>query len=338
MAKREYDNESITSLKGPDRVRLRPAAILGSDGLEGCQHTFIEILANSIDEAREGYGKVIEVTRFKDQSIQIRDYGRGCPLDYNEKEGRYNWELVYCELYAGGKYNNNEGENYEFSLGLNGLGSCATQYSSEYMDVTVYKDGFQYDLHFEKGYNVGGLKKVPCQYKHTGTVQKWKPDLAVFTEVDIPLEFFTTTLKKQAVVNAGLTFKLYDEASNERFEYVYKDGIVDYIRELSGDKAFTGIQFHETETKGRDRADLPEYKLKMQVAFCFNNFVNLTEYYHNSSWLSNGGSPDKAVRNAFVNEIDKYIKAQGKYNKDESKITFNDVQDSLIVVTNSFST
>ncbi len=338
MAKREYDNESITSLKGPDRVRLRPAAILGSDGLEGCQHTFIEILANSIDEAREGYGKVIEVTRFKDQSIQIRDYGRGCPLDYNEKEGRYNWELVYCELYAGGKYNNNEGENYEFSLGLNGLGSCATQYSSEYMDVTVYKDGFKYDLHFEKGFNVGGLKKEPCQYKHTGTIQKWKPDLAVFTDVDIPLEFFTSTLKKQAVVNAGLTFKLYDEASNERFEYMYKEGIVDYMREVSAGKEFTGIQFHETETKGRDRADLPEYKLKMQVAFCFNNYVNLMEYYHNSSWLSNGGSPDKAVRNAFVNEIDKYIKAQGKYNKDESKITFNDVQDSLIVVTNSFST
>ncbi len=338
MAKREYDNESITSLKGPDRVRLRPAAILGSDGLEGCQHTFIEILANSIDEAREGYGKVIEVTRFKDGSIQIRDYGRGCPLDYNEKEGRYNWELVYCELYAGGKYNNNEGENYEFSLGLNGLGSCATQYSSEYMDVTVYKDGFKYDLHFEKGYNVGGLKKEPCQYKHTGTIQKWKPDLAVFTDVDIPLDFFISTLKKQAVVNAGLTFKLYDEASNERFEYMYKEGIVDYMREVAQDKSFTGIQFHETETKGRDRADLPEYKLKMQVAFCFNNYVNLMEYYHNSSWLSNGGSPDKAVRNAFVNEIDKYIKAQGKYNKDESKITFNDVQDSLIVVTNSFST
>lgn len=338
MAKREYDNESITSLKGPDRVRLRPAAILGSDGLEGCQHTFIEILANSIDEAREGYGKVIEVTRFKDGSIQIRDYGRGCPLDYNEKEGRYNWELVYCELYAGGKYNNNEGENYEFSLGLNGLGSCATQYSSEYMDVTVYKDGFKYDLHFEKGYNVGGLKKEPCQYKHTGTIQKWKPDLAVFTDVDIPLDFFVSTLKKQAVVNAGLTFKLYDEASNERFEYMYKEGIVDYMREVAQDKSFTGIQFHETETKGRDRADLPEYKLKMQVAFCFNNYVNLMEYYHNSSWLSNGGSPDKAVRNAFVNEIDKYIKAQGKYNKDESKITFADIQDSLIVVTNSFST
>jgi len=338
MAKSAYSNESISALKGPDRVRLKPAAILGSDGLEGCEHTFIEILANSIDEAREGYGKVIEITRFRDRSIQIRDYGRGCPVDYNEKEKRYNWELVYCELYAGGKYNTNDGENYEYSLGTNGLGSCATQYSSEYMDVTVYKDGFQYELHFEKGYNKGGLKKEPCDYKQSGTLQKWKPDLEVFTDINIPLEFFTTILKKQAVVNAGLKFKLYDEETNQRYEFLYENGITDYVREISDGKEITGIQYCESSAKGRDRADKPEYKLKMQFAFCFNNEINMIEYYHNSSFLENGGSPDKAVRSAFVSEIDKYIKSQGKYNKEESKITFTDVQDSLILVTNSFST
>ena len=338
MAKNAYSNESISALKGPDRVRLKPAAILGSDGLEGCEHTFIEILANSIDEAREGYGKVIEVTRFRDRSIQIRDYGRGCPVDYNEKEKRYNWELVYCELYAGGKYNNNAGENYEYSLGTNGLGSCATQYSSEYMDVTVYKDGFKYELHFEKGYNKGGLKKEPCEYKQSGTLQRWKQDLEVFTDINIPLDFFTTILKKQAVVNAGLKFKLYDEESNRHYEFLYENGITDYVRELSEGKELTSIQYCESAAKGRDRADKPEYKLKMQLAFCFNNEINLIEYYHNSSYLENGGSPDKAVRSAFVSEIDKYIKAQGKYNKDETKITFADIQDSLILVTNSFST
>ena len=338
MAKNAYSNESISALKGPDRVRLKPAAILGSDGLEGCEHTFIEILANSIDEAREGYGKVIEITRFRDRSIQIRDYGRGCPVDYNEKEKRYNWELVYCELYAGGKYNNNAGENYEYSLGTNGLGSCATQYSSEYMDVTVYKDGFKYELHFEKGYNKGGLKKEPCEYKQSGTLQRWKPDLEVFTDINIPLDFFTTILKKQAVVNAGLKFKLYDEESNRHYEFLYENGITDYVRELSEGKELTSIQYCESAAKGRDRADKPEYKLKMQLAFCFNNEINLIEYYHNSSYLEYGGSPDKAVRSAFVSEIDKYIKAQGKYNKDETKITFADIQDSLILVTNSFST
>ena len=338
MAKNAYSNDSITALVGPDRVRKKPAAILGSDGLEGCQHTFIEILANSIDEAREGYGKVIEITRFKDKSIQIRDYGRGCPVDFNEKEQRFNWELVYCELYAGGKYNTNDGENYEYSLGTNGLGSCATQYSSEYMDVTVYKDGFKYDLHFEKGYNVGGLKKEKCEYKHSGTIQKWKPDLEVFNDINIPLEFFTTMLKKQAVVNAGLKFKFYDEESGQRFEFLYENGITDYVTEISAGKEITGVQFAESAAKGKDRPDKPEYKVKMQFAFCFNNEINMIEYYHNSSFLENGGSPDKAVRNAFVSEIDKYIKSQGKYNKDESKIAFTDIQDSLIIVTNSFST
>ena len=334
----KYGNDSISSLKGADRVRLRPAAILGSDGLEGCQHTFIEILANSIDEAREGFGKIIEVTRYRDRSIQIRDYGRGCPVDYNEKEKRYNWELVYCELYAGGKYANNTGENYEFSLGLNGLGSCATQYSSEYMDVTVFKDGFKYDLHFEKGKNVGGLKKEPYNYKHSGTLQRWKPDLEVFTDINIPLEFFTTVLKKQAVVNAGLKFVLTDEESGRKFEFLYPNGIVDYVREISGDSGFTEPQYYETQTKGRDRADKDEYKVKMQFAFCFNNYENLLEYYHNSSFLENGGSPEKAVKAAFVSEIDKYIKNAGKYAKDEAKIAFTDIQDSLILVTNSFST
>ncbi len=336
--KTEYGNESISSLKGADRVRLRPGVIFGSDGLEGCQHSFFEILSNSIDEAREGHGNVIEVTRFADHSIMIQDWGRGIPLDYNTKEERYNWELVYCELYAGGKYKNNSGENYEYSLGLNGLGACATQYSSEFFDVTVFRDGFKYQLHFEKGENVGGLSKEKCRTEQTSTIQKWKPDIQVFTDINIPLEYFQTVLKKQAVVNAGLRFILKDEESGETFVYSYENGIVDYIREITLDKGFTDIQFYETSTRGKDREDKPEYKVKMQIAFCFNNQTNLLEYYHNSSFLEYGGAPDKAVKNALVYEIDKCLKARGKYNKDESKITFADIEDSLILVVNSFST
>jgi len=333
-----YDNSSISALKGPDRVRLRPAVIFGSDGLEGCQHSFFEILSNSIDEAREGYGNLIEVTRFKDKSIQVKDYGRGIPVDFNPIENRYNWELVFCELYAGGKYNNNSDSNYEFSLGLNGLGSCATQYSSEYMDVTVFRDGYRYDLHFEKGVNIGGLKKQKCNYEHTGTIQKWRPDLEVFTDIDIPLEYYQEVLKKQAVVNSGVKFVLYDEEFGQTFEYLYENGIVDYVKEVSAGKNFTDIQYFQASATGRDREDKPEYKVKMEVAFCFNNEINLLEYYHNSSFLEHGGSPDKAVKNAFVYQIDKFLKAANKYNKDESRITFGDIQDSLILVTNSFST
>ncbi|MDK2788659.1 MAG: gyrase subunit [Epulopiscium sp.] len=333
-----YGNDSISLLKGADRIRLRPSVIFGSDGLSGCQHAFFEILANAIDEAREGFGSRIEVTLFKDYSIMVRDYGRGIPLDYNEKEKRYNWELVFCELYAGGKYDNNSGENYEFSLGLNGLGSCATQYSSEYMDVTVYRDGYKYDLHFEKGNNVGGMKKEKCAPGYTGTIIKWKPDIEVFTDIRIPISYFQDTLKKQAVVNAGLTFVLKDEFENKTYEYCYENGIIDYIREISDNKNFSSIQFFETETKGRDREDKPEYKVKMQIGFCFSNEINLLEYFHNSSFLEYGGAPDKAVKSAFVYAIDQYLKSENKYNKNEKKITFTDVQDSLILVSNSFST
>lgn len=333
-----YNNESITSLKGADRVRMRPGVIFGSDGIDGCEHSVFEILSNSIDEAREGFGNVIEVTKFKDNSIMVRDYGRGIPVDFNPKEGRFNWELVFCELYAGGKYKNNSGENYEYSLGLNGLGTCATQYSSEYMDAQVIRDGFKYSLHFEKGENVGGLKKEPTSSSKTGTIIKWRPDIEVFTDISIPKEYFFDVLKKQAIVNAGLKFIFKDEESGETTEFVYENGIKDYIAELNGDNGFTDVYYLETETSGRDREDKPEYKLKFQTAFCFNNNVNLIQYFHNSSFLEYGGSPDKAVRNSFVYAIDRYIKSAGLYKKDEKKISFADIEDSLILVINSFST
>lgn len=333
-----YGNESIMALKGADRVRLRPGVIFGSDGIEGCQHAFFEILSNSIDEAREGFGDEIKVIRHRDWSITVEDKGRGVPVDYNPIEKRYNWELVYCELYAGGKYNNNSGENYEFSLGLNGLGACATQYSSEYMFVTSFRDGYKYSLEFRKGENVGGLRKEKFDYEHTGTVTHWKPDLEVFTDIKIPLEYYRETLKRQAVVNPGIKFILIDEESGNTEEFLYENGIVDYVKELSGDKGFTSVQFFETSAKGRDREDKPEYRVKLSVAFVFSNETNVLEYYHNSSFLEYGGAPDKAVKSAFVYEIDKYLKNNNKYNKNEAKITFQDIQESLIFVSSSFST
>ena len=333
-----YGNDSISQLKGADRVRKRPAVIFGSDGLEGCQHAMFEILSNSIDEAREGYGKTIEITRFKDFSIEVKDMGRGIPLDFNAKEDRYNWELVFCEMYAGGKYNNNSGENYEFSLGLNGLGSCATQYASEYMNVTVCRDGYRYKLFFEKGENLGGLYKEEVNYRNTGTTIKWRPDLEVFTDINIPLDYYKEVVKKQAIVNAGVSFILKDEESGEKFTYLYPNGITDYLKEVSDENALTGICRYEAEDKGKDREDKPEYKVKMEVAFRFNNSHTLLEYYHNSSFLEHGGSPDKAVKSAFVSAIDGYLKHNNLYTKSESKITFQDIQDSLALVTNSFST
>lgn len=337
----KYDNSSISSLKGADRVRKRPAVIFGSDGIEGCEHSMFEILSNSIDEAREGYGNTITITRYIDGSIEVDDMGRGIPVEYNEREKRYNWELVFCELYAGGKYKNNSGGNYEYSLGLNGLGACATQYSSEYMDVEVLRDGCKFNLHFENGENVGGLQKTEFRYKHTGTKIRWKPDLKVFTDINIPVENYRSTLKRQAVVNSGIKFIFKNEEEKGRFEsqeFYYENGIVDYVKELADGKELTSIHYIEAERRGRDRADLEEYKVKMSFAFCFCNENHRLEYYHNSSFLEHGGAPDKAVRNAFVYAIDQYLKQNGKYNKSEKKIQFDDVADSLLLVSNSLST
>lgn len=339
--KQEYGNDSISSLKGADRVRKRPGVIFGSDGLEGCEHSVFEILSNSIDEAREGYGKQIIVSKFLDNSIEVHDFGRGIPVDYNPKEERFNWELVFCELYAGGKYNTNNAESYEFSLGLNGLGSCATQYSSEYFDAEIIRDGFQYNLHFEKGENIGGLKKQPTTSKATGSRQRWKPDLEVFTDIDVPVEYFQGILKRQAVVNKGISFLLRIEQEDGTFAeetFFYQDGITDYVNEIVGEENLTTVQYWETEQRGRDRADKDEYKVKLSVAFCFSNRVKFLEYYHNSSHLEYGGSPEKAVKQGFVSKIDAYLKQTGKYLKNESKITFQDVEDCLVLVSSSFST
>ena len=344
MAKKAtYDNESISSLKGADRVRKRPGVIFGSDGLEGCEHAVFEILSNAIDEARGGHGKLITVTRFADRSIQVEDQGRGCPVDWNEKEGRYNWELVFCELYAGGKYDNENSENYEFSLGLNGLGSCATQYASRYMDVTVWRDGKEYRLHFERGEIVGKLEvsEQTGNKKRTGTTIRWLPDLDVFTDIDIPVDYYRDVMRRQAVVNAGVTFRLKNETAAGKFEteeFVYEHGIEDYIRELAGLDTLTEPVYWEAERKGRDRPDKPEYKVKLSVALCFSNKTALCEYYHNSSFLEHGGSPEKATRSAMVSAIDKYLRDNNKYVKGEAKITFPDVQDCLILVSSSFST
>lgn len=341
MAKHQatYGNDSISMLKGAERVRKRPGVIFGSNGLDGCEHSVFEILSNSIDEAREGYGNRIIVTRYSDGSFEVEDFGRGIPLDYNPKEHRYNWELVYCEMYAGGKYANAEGENYEFSLGTNGLGACATQYASEYMDVTVYANHTKSTLHFEKGENIGGLHTEPYSGRRTGTIQRWKPDLEVFTDINVPAEYFLDVMKRQAVVNPGVEFLFRDQTGSTFAEttFRYEHGIADYVQELVADRALTGVQYWQTERRVRDRADKPEYKVKIAVALAFSNQVKRTEYYHNSSWLEYGGAPDKAVRSAMVSQIDAYLKQNGKYTKNESKITFTDVEDCLVLVSSSFS-
>lgn len=341
MAKKpQYNNDSIVALKEEQRVRQKPAVIFGSDGVDGCEHAVFEIVSNSVDEAREGYGDKIIVTRFADKSVEVQDFGRGLPVDYNNTEKRYNWELVFCELYASGKYDNSSGGSYEFSLGTNGLGLCATQYASEYMEAEIHTDGFKYTLNFKKGKPDGEMVKEPYSKRDTGTRIKWRPDLEVFTDIDIPLEYFQDMLRHQSVVNAGVRFILKDQVGKgfETYEYYYEKGIEDYIAERVGNDALTGIQSWKNESECRDREDLGTYRLVTNVVVTFSNKVQFKEFYHNSSYLANGGSPEKATRAAFLSQIDSYLKQNNKYQKSDSKISFQDIEDCLAIVISSFST
>ena len=341
MAKKpQYNNDSIVALKEEQRVRQKPAVIFGSDGVDGCEHAVFEIVSNSVDEAREGYGDKIVVTRFADRSVEVQDFGRGLPVDYNNTEKRYNWELVFCELYASGKYDNSSGGSYEFSLGTNGLGLCATQYASEYMEAEIHTGGFKYTLNFKKGKPDGEMVKEPYSKRDTGTRIKWRPDLEVFTDIDIPLEYFQDMLRHQSVVYAGVRFILKDQVGKgfETYEYYYEKGIEDYIAERVGNDALTGIQSWKNESECRDREDLGTYRLVTNVVVTFSNKVQFKEFYHNSSYLANGGSPEKATRAAFLSQIDSYLKQNNKYQKSDSKISFQDIEDCLAIVISSFST
>ncbi len=348
MAKKQtaqYNDQSIEKLEGAERVRQKPSVIFGSDGLEGCKHAFFEILSNSVDEAREGYGDLISVTVYRDNSIEVDDHGRGVPMGYNEKYGCYNWELVYCELYAGAKYKNNDGGSvYKYSLGLNGLGACATQYSSDFFEVYSYNGTEEAHMSFKKGEPVSKLeiRELEKKERRTGTLTYWRPDLDVFTDIVIPREYFEDVLERQAVINAGIRFKFRFENPDGTFfeaEYYYSTGIVDYIDRRVGESGQTPVTLWKmNEVRGRDRDDREEYGLIADVAFCMSNQVNFLEYYHNSSFLEYGGSPDKAVKTAFTYAVDKQIRSMGKYTKNEGKISFCDIEDCLALVVNSFST
>lgn len=339
MSNRNYDNSSITSLKGADRVRLRPSVIFGSDDIKGSQHTLFEILSNCVDEAKAGFGNEIRITKHCNKSWTLEDFGRGLPMDWNEKEQRYNWELCLCEMYAGGKYKVGKDSQYEDSLGLNGLGLCSTQYSSEFMRVTSVRDGYIYQMSFNKGEPIGQLSKDKNYINATnGTSITYIPDKEVFTDVDIPIEWVKQVCQEQSVVAKGVTFVIKDESTNEVYTYLYKNGIYDYIIELAQDKAISDFITVSGKGKGKDVEDRPEYDAKFEMVFCFNNEYPQQKYFHNSSNLEYGGSPQIAVRNGLSYVIDKYLKDNGKYNKNESKISNTDIEDSLLLICSSFST
>lgn len=332
-----YNEDSIDSLGILGGVRAKPASI----GLENHNHTFIEILANAIDEYREGYGKKIIIIKHEDTSISIQDFGRSVPMDKNSK-GEYAYQKVFNELWSGGKYNNNnkESSNYLFSLGTNGCGATGTNYTSDFFECTaVNPNRYKYYIRYEKGKQVADLKKEKHSENYSGTSIHWLPSREVFRgENNISSKFINDILQQQSIINKGLKFKFIDKYLDEIHEYYYENGIIDFINEIGNNTSFSNIMNFITEASGKDNSKSDEYKIKCQIVFCFNNEVNYMQYFHNSSCLINGGTPETFIKKAFTYSIDKYIKDNNLYKKSEKQINFDDIKESLIIISNTFST
>lgn len=351
-----YGNESIRQLTDHTAVRKNPAQYAGRSDKSGAFTTVREIVSNSIDEfkarliaerkgelEKEGFnlnsGTKISITYNADNTITVKDNGRGVPLAFNNKEQEYNYVLIYMRLNAGGKFDKEEenSSGYDFSIGLHGVGSALTVLSSSYAKVTSIRDGKQYEIAFEEGEPVGDLVEIDNTTDDNGTTVQWIPSLQVFDENDLPKEWFTHYAEEQAIVNKGLTIEVKYK-DDEPDVYYYENGIVDYVKECS-EKSFTTLRYLETDIiVGRDRKDRDDYRSRYEIAYLFDNENPRVESYHNSSYLKNGGSPHEAIRLAFRSTIDKKIEELNLYEKKEEKISFDDIMDSLIVVTNSYST
>lgn len=332
-----YGNDSIESLGIIGGVRKNPSSI----GIEGHQHLLVEILANALDEARHGYGDKITVIRNSDNSITVKDRGRGLPLDWNEKVGKFNHELVLATLYAGGKYNNKKSGIYKYPLGTNGIGCTGTNFTSNFMYVKSVRDGFVYNAIYEKGIYKEFKKEENKDNLPTGTSITFKPSAECFRgSFIIEDDFINNLLNHQSIINGGV-----------ELEYINKEGKVtsykhentqEYILSISEDKNLTPV-FHITDEDEECREEEQNegeesFSVLLDLYFTFNNHVNKIDLYHNSSFLEDGGSPENAIKTSFLNVFNKFVKDEGLLKKGEKNLIFEDITQSLIFISSTFST
>lgn len=327
----EYGQKSITSLKNEDQVRQRPSVIFGTNDQYGAAHGVYEIIANAIDEARAGYGKTIRIKVWKDGTVEVSDDGRGVPMGWNETEQKFNWELVFCTLYASGKY---DSANYGDALGLNGLGATAMQYASEFMDVYSTRDGKTSYMHFEKGVPTGKLKELPPVKEGTGTTIKFKPDSEVFINIKnstLPPDYYINILRRQAMLHAGIEILFWHEEIDNEIQLLYPNGIQDFLKAVCEKPIIKKVPFYSDSKFGTDREEDEPYELKMRAAFTFSRDASLIELYHNGSHLYEGGVTLDALKYAVELAFTWYGTEKGKIGKND-KIKYRDVESILFFV------
>lgn len=329
--------KKIQKLSDLDVVRKNPGIYGGSDDINGTIQTFKEVLNNTVDLYLENPGyNTIDVEYNPDTNVySIQDYGMGLPVGWNETEQDYDYNLVLFTLNAGSNYENNQKK--QISLGKFGIGLSYSIMSSEKAQVIVVKEGVKYTLDIESG-TLKNIEEEKTE-QQSGTMVKIKPSNEVFTDINIPEKWLTEYLYEQTVTNKGFKINYKNTDTGEEDVFHHENGIDDYIKELSDGKEFTDFVNFESDTlSGKDADNRDEYDSQYNVAYTFNNDNYGSTVFHNSSKLTEESSQHKSIRLAFSYAIDKMINRLGLYNKKESKIKFEDVEDSLLIIINTYST
>lgn len=304
-------DEKIQILRGSDRIRLRPAVIFGSDDLEGAERAVEMMLGIMAAESMDGYSEQLILTLHDDNSVEMEDFGRGIYLGDN-------WRIVFCELYAGSQHEFPGPPKLGFSLfekNRHSPGSthdhnrydemtlCAVQYATDYMDVRVRRDGYERRLHFSKGENVGGLKEFPYSGQ-PGTYIRFKLDSTVFTDLNIPNEYWIKQANRLALVSPGVRIKLRigNDGSYQTNHY-YPRGIADYLHIRETSYNLIPAFYSELKAKGQDRYNWPRYNATLRIGLTFTSSPSIQVYYHNEQELEFGGTHIDAIFEEIQNKI-----------------------------------
>ena len=321
-----YDSSAIQVLEGLEAVRKRPGMYIGSTSSRGLHHLVWEIVDNAIDEALAGYCHHIEVSVGKDNSITVKDDGRGIPVDLHPKTGKSTVETVYTVLHAGGKFG---GGGYKVSGGLHGVGASVVNALSDWLEVKVYKHGkVHYQRYSRGGHPDDALKVIDeCDENRTGTTVTFKPDDEIFTETTVyDYEILRTRLKELAFLNKGLRISLFDEReADKKDSFYYEGGIVEYVQMLNKSKN----PIHETiiDIEGEDK------DIKVEVALQYNETYNSSIYsFVNNITTPEGGTHEDGVRRALTRILNKYASSVGMLKEKDDPLTGDDVREGLTMI------
>lgn len=319
--KSNYDASSLKILKGLEPVKKRPGMYIGSTDWRGTHHLVWEIVDNAIDEAIAGYGKKITVTIHNDGSISVQDEGRGIPCDYNEKEKMEGLDIVFCTLHGGGKF---DASNYKTSAGLHGVGSACANALSEWLKVTVYKDGKEYFASYKNGGNKDVKTTLVGETTKRGSLVTFKPDKKILTEPEFKFDLIAERLDNSACQCNGVKFILIDERTNQKKEFLYTEGIKEYLANKNKNhQGVNPIVFFEDDKS----------EIKAEFAFQFLSDVYSEEVYSfaNSVYTFEEGSHVRGYRSGLTKAFNEFA-SKNNIIKNNTKLDGNDIREGLSCV------